>query len=83
MQAIEYKFCRFTICDSVFGSSFYITTGLHGAHVFVGAVFITVGTVRMQLGHFSCEHHVGIELAIWYWHFVDVVWLGLYVFYYV
>jgi len=82
-QAVEYKLCGFAMSDSVFGSIFYMTTGLHGAHVFVGAVFLTVGTVRMRLGHFSRLHHIGLEMAIWYWHFVDVVWLGLYVLYYV
>lgn len=82
-QAAEYALCRFTISDSVFGSVFYITTGLHGAHVLVGAVFLAVGQVRMRCGHFSASHHVGLEIAIWYWHFVDVVWLGLYVAYYV
>jgi len=63
-QAAEYMLCRFTISDSVFGSVFYITTGLHGAHVLVGAVFLSVGHVRLMCGHFSASHHVGLEIAI-------------------
>ena len=82
-QLIEYKLCSFCISDSVFGSVFYMTTGLHGLHVMVGALFLLVGSARIYLGHFSSLHHVGLELAIWYWHFVDVVWLGLYILYYV
>jgi len=82
-QAVEYKLCAFALSDRVFGSVFYITTGLHGAHVLVGAAFLSVGAVRIGRGHFSATHHVGLEIAIWYWHFVDVVWLGLYVIYYV
>lgn len=82
-QAAEYKLCSFCISDRAFGSVFYMTTGLHGAHVFVGAVFMSVGTARIITGHFSRSHHVGLEMAIWYWHFVDVVWLGLYILYYV
>ena len=75
--------CSFALSDRVFGSVFYITTGLHGVHVLVGAAFLSVGAVRLGRGHFTASHHVGLEIAIWYWHFVDVVWLGLYVVYYV
>ena len=50
-----------------------MTTGLHGAHVLVGALFLSVGTARIISGHFRSTHHVGLEIAIWYWHFVDVV----------
>ena len=72
-QAAEYKICRFCISDRAFGSVFYMTTGLHGAHVLVGALFLSVGTARIISGHFRSTHHVGLEIAIWYWHFVDVV----------
>ena len=63
-QAVEYKLCSFCISDRAFGSVFYMTTGLHGAHVLVGAVFLTVGTARMIMGHFTSSHHVGLEMAI-------------------
>jgi len=63
-QGIEYKLCGFCISDGSFGSVFYITTGLHGAHVMVGAIFLMVGAVRMSIGHFSSGHHVGLEMAI-------------------
>ena len=63
-QAVEYRLCGFAMSDRVFGSVFYITTGLHGAHVAVGAVFLTVRTVRLGLGHFSKSHHVGLEMSI-------------------
>ena len=65
-QAAEYKICRFCISDRAFGSVFYMTTGLHGAHVLVGALFLSVGTARIISGHFRSTHHVGLEIAIWY-----------------
>lgn len=79
LQEIEYVTAPFSISDSVYGSCFFLTTGFHGFHVFVGTCFLTVCLVRLYLNHFTCEHHFGFEAAAWYWHFVDVVWLFLFV----
>lgn len=81
-QALEYIEAPFNISDSVYGSTFYITTGLHGLHVIVGTVMLIVCLFRHKAGHFTPKHHIGFEAAIWYWHFVDVVWLFLYAFIY-
>lgn len=81
-QGYEYVTAPFNISDSVYGSTFYITTGLHGLHVIVGTILLIVCLIRHQLGHFTPTHHIGFEASIWYWHFVDVVWLFLYVFVY-
>jgi len=78
-QALEYVEAPFTISDSVYGSTFFIATGFHGFHVFVGTVFLSVCLVRLSRFHFSKAHHFGFEAAAWYWHFVDVVWLFLFV----
>ena len=79
LQGYEYLEAPFSISDSVFGSCFYITTGFHGFHVFVGTCFLFVSFVRIILSHFTSTHHFGFEAAAWYWHFVDVVWLFLFV----
>jgi len=79
LQGFEYITAPFTISDGVYGSTFYMATGFHGFHVFVGTCFIAVCAVRLYLNHFSREHHFGFEAAAWYWHFVDVVWLFLFV----
>jgi cytochrome c oxidase subunit 3 len=78
-QAAEYVEAPFTIADSVYGSTFFIATGFHGFHVFVGTVFLSVCLFRQHNNHFSAKHHFGFEAAAWYWHFVDVVWLFLFV----
>lgn len=78
-QAYEYVNASYTISDSVYGSLFYLMTGFHGIHVLVGTIFLAVCLYRAQFGHFSSKRHVGFELAAWYWHFVDVVWLFLFV----
>ena len=65
--------------SGIFGSTFYMLTGFHGFHVFVGMLMLLFVTLRLQKGHFTAERHFGFEGAAWYWHFVDVVWLGLYV----
>jgi len=83
LQLSEYASAPFNITDSVFGSSFYALTGLHGAHVIIGTIFILVCYVRFLNAHFTTKHHLGFEFASWYWHFVDVVWLFLYVFVYI
>jgi heme/copper-type cytochrome/quinol oxidase subunit 3 len=63
----------------VYGSTFFMATGFHGFHVIVGTCFLTVCLVRLYKHHFTREHHFGFEAAAWYWHFVDVVWLFLFV----
>nr|YP_009733500.1 cytochrome c oxidase subunit III [Iassus dorsalis]QHV34338.1 cytochrome c oxidase subunit III [Iassus dorsalis] len=78
LQLYEYMESSFTIADSVFGSTFFMMTGFHGIHVLVGTIFILVSTMRMKKLHFSQNHMIGFEAAAWYWHFVDVVWLMLY-----
>jgi cytochrome c oxidase subunit 3 len=79
LQLFEYLEASFTISDSVYGSTFYMATGFHGIHVIVGTIFIAVAFVRLLQHHFTQEHHFGFEAAAWYWHFVDVVWLFLFV----
>nr|ARH54959.1 cytochrome c oxidase subunit 3 [Curculionidae sp. 5 AH-2016] len=79
LQAYEYKKAPFSIADSVYGSTFFMTTGLHGLHVIIGTTFLFICLIRMYFNHFSCTHHFGFEAAAWYWHFVDVVWLFLYI----
>nr|YP_010478208.1 cytochrome c oxidase subunit III [Nesophrosyne ogradyi]UVI59652.1 cytochrome c oxidase subunit III [Nesophrosyne ogradyi] len=79
LQAIEYLEAPFSLADSVYGSSFFLSTGFHGIHVIIGSMFITVSTVRTINLHMSTQHHVGFEASAWYWHFVDVVWLFLYI----
>jgi cytochrome c oxidase subunit 3 len=79
LQILEYRTSSFTISDGVYGSTFFMTTGFHGFHVFVGTCFLIVCLTRLTLNHFTREHHFGFEAAAWYWHFVDVVWLFLFV----
>lgn len=78
-QGIEYTVSSFTISDGSFGSCFYFGTGFHGLHVIIGTAFIAVGLWRVLAYHQTDNHHLGLESAILYWHFVDVVWLFLYV----
>ena len=79
LQGLEYYEAPFTISDSVFGSCFYMATGFHGFHVFVGTLSLLVSFLRIGYNHFTSTHHFGFESAAWYWHFVDVVWLFLFV----
>nr|YP_009433958.1 cytochrome c oxidase subunit III [Prosopocoilus confucius]ANY60161.1 cytochrome c oxidase subunit III [Prosopocoilus confucius] len=79
LQAYEYKEAPFSIADSVYGSSFFMATGFHGIHVIIGTTFLAVCLLRHINNHFSSIHHFGFEAAAWYWHFVDVVWLFLYI----
>ena len=67
------------LSSGIYGSTFFMLTGFHGFHVFVGMLMLLFITLRLQKGHFSPERHFGFEGAAWYWHFVDVVWLGLYI----
>nr|YP_009501910.1 cytochrome c oxidase subunit III [Freysuila caesalpiniae]AWU48914.1 cytochrome c oxidase subunit 3 [Freysuila caesalpiniae] len=78
LQFYEYLSSPFCISDSVYGSTFFITTGFHGIHVIIGTLFLIHVTLRLNKIHFSISHHLGMEMSIWYWHFVDVVWLFLY-----
>ena len=82
VQGYEYVAAPFSINDSVYGSVFYILTGCHGLHVLIGTIFLTVCFVRNELKHFTSDHHLGFEVAAIYWHFVDVVWIFVYLFVY-
>jgi len=79
LQGMEYAESTFKISDGVYGSTFFMATGFHGAHVIIGTLFLTVCLVRLIKYHFTRQHHFGFEAAAWYWHFVDVVWLFLFV----
>lgn len=81
-QLFEYSEATFYINDGVYGSTFYLTTGFHGFHVFIGTIFLLVSLIRLIGAQLLQNHHFGYEAAIRYWHFVDVVWLFLYVFVY-
>jgi len=78
LQAIEYILAEFSINDSSYGAIFFIGTGFHGIHVIIGTLFLIVCTTRIFKLQFSKEHIIGFEAAAWYWHFVDIVWLFLY-----
>ena len=77
-QAREYSRVGFAPHDEAFGTIFYGLTGLHGAHVFVGLSLLTMATIRAFRGHFTAEHHHGVEIPGIYWHFVDVMWIVVY-----
>ena len=77
-QFIEYAHVGFNTSDGAFASVFFGLTGLHGAHVFVGLTLLTIAAVRAFRGHYSPEHHHGVELPGIYWHFVDVMWIVVY-----
>lgn len=79
LQLYEYINSPFSISDSIYGSTFFIATGFHGLHVLIGSVFLIVCLIRHINNHFSINHHFGFEAAAWYWHFVDLVWLFLYI----
>nr|AKS48934.1 cytochrome c oxidase subunit III [Trypanobia cryptica] len=78
LQVWEYLESSFTIADSVYGSTFFVATGFHGLHVIIGTSFLIVCRMRSNFNHYSPTHHFGFEAAAWYWHFVDVVWIFLY-----
>lgn len=78
-QAVEYTVSSFTISDGTYTSCFYFGTGFHGLHVIIGTAFLTVGLWRLLAYHLTENHHLGLESGILYWHFVDVVWLFLYI----
>lgn len=78
LQGLEYRDAGFTMADGVYGSTFYAATGTHGFHVIIGTLFLGVGALRAFRGRLTMTHHKGLENAIVYWHFVDVVWLFLF-----
>nr|AKE07138.1 cytochrome c oxidase subunit III [Monopterus albus] len=79
LQAMEYYEAPFTLADGVYGCTFFVATGFHGLHVIIGTTFLMVCLLRHTHYHFTSKHHFGFEAAAWYWHFVDVVWLFLYI----
>ena len=86
LQAEEYMHAyhelNLTLGSGVYGSTFFMLTGFHGLHVTIGAIMLLVIWLRVMKGHFTPEHHFAFEGVAWYWHFVDVVWLGLFIFVY-
>jgi cytochrome c oxidase subunit 3 len=82
IQLYEYTQTVFSIADGIYGSLFFVITGFHGLHVIIGTIFLLVCFFRHVFYHHLREHHVGLECAIWYWHFVDFVWLFVYLFVY-
>ena len=83
VQVYEYMHAPFAFKNSIYGATFFMATGFHGFHVFVGTIFLGVCLLRVYKGHFTTQQHLGFEFAAWYWHFVDVVWLFLFVAIYV
>lgn len=82
LQATEYMHAAFNLSTGVYGATFFMLTGFHGLHVALGTTMLIVMLVRVMRGHFTPDHHFGFEAAAWYWHFVDVVWLLLFIFVY-
>jgi len=78
VQAYEYSHAAFAFSGNIYGATFFMATGFHGAHVLIGTIFLIVCLVRTLRGHFTPTQHLGFEFAAWYWHFVDVVWLFLF-----
>ena len=78
LQAYEYQHAAFSYGGHIYGSTFFMATGFHGAHVIIGTIFLLVCLLRAMKGHFTPQQHFGFEAAAWYWHFVDVVWLFLF-----
>ena len=78
IQAWEYAHAPFAFSNSIYGATFFMATGFHGAHVIIGTIFLIVCLIRATAGQFTPQQHLGFEFAAWYWHFVDVVWLFLF-----
>ena len=86
LQGVEYihayQDLNLKLTSGIYGSTFFMLTGFHGMHVTIGAIMLTIIWLRVVKGHFTADKHFGFEAVAWYWHFVDVVWVGLYVFVY-
>lgn len=82
IQFYEYTHASFTIADSIYGSVFYMITGLHGMHVIIGTIMLGYCFYKVLNGEFTNNHYVGFDAAAWYWHFVDIVWLFVFIFIY-
>jgi cytochrome c oxidase subunit 3 len=86
MQAVEYVHAyqdlNLKLSSGIYGSTFFMLTGFHGMHVTIGAIMLTIIWLRVVKGHFTADNHFAFEATAWYWHFVDAVWVGLYVFVY-
>jgi cytochrome c oxidase subunit 3 len=85
-QGLEYVHAyhdNLTLESGIYGTTFYMLTGFHGLHVLLGTIMLIVMTIRSMIGHFTPENHFAFESAAWYWHFVDVVWFGLFIFVYI
>jgi cytochrome c oxidase subunit 3 len=78
LQIYEYTHAYFAFSGNIYGATFFMATGFHGAHVVIGTIFLAVCLARVYANHFTPERHLGFEFAAWYWHFVDVVWLFLF-----
>jgi len=78
VQILEYSEAAFSFSGNIYGATFFMATGFHGFHVFIGTIFLLVCLVRSMQGQFTPKQHLGFEFAAWYWHFVDVVWLFLF-----
>jgi cytochrome c oxidase subunit 3 len=78
LQAFEYLHAPFTIADGIYGTTFFVTTGFHGLHVIIGTIYLSVCAGRLYLLQFTATRHLGFEFAAWYWHFVDVIWILLF-----
>jgi len=83
LQGFEYHISSFCISDGAYGSCFYLATGFHGIHVIFGTLFLLVSLYRLVMFHYSPARHLGFVFACWYWHFVDVVWILLFVIIYI
>jgi cytochrome c oxidase subunit 3 len=82
LQYYEFSFSSFTISDSIYGSTFFALTGLHGLHILLGTVFLSVAVLRLALYHITDSHYLGYQSSILYWHFVDLIWIFVYTFAY-
>jgi cytochrome c oxidase subunit 3 len=83
LQLKEYMNAEFSINDGIYGSIFYVATGFHGVHVIIGTTALFVCLIRHYRYHFTVEHHLGFEFSLWYWHFVDVIWIFSYLIIYI
>nr|AMX74149.1 cytochrome c oxidase subunit III [Nuttalliella namaqua]UYB78176.1 cytochrome c oxidase subunit III [Nuttalliella namaqua] len=82
LQINEYNQAQYSISDSIYGSTFFVTTGFHGLHVIIGTMFLSIMYFRMKNNLMSSNHHFSFEASIWYWHFVDIIWIFLFTFMY-